>query len=1185
MNIRKSKNSNFIHRLLSLVFFLTVLFFGVAISVDAVNLDNTVYIVGDQIIAPDGTGPVVLYNLDPSANNNSPYFETWGFDPGSNINYFGIVSGNYSMIELTTSGICQGQGLSYDDCKLAPEYVGEFLFSVQDPLEVGQESARVEESNSQFLFNYQPIVSIFSPKSGSVFSRKGIIRYRASDQNDNGYDIEKTMGGLVDKPVSLFYSDKIPTWNFSIVDPIYKNSIASQLTSEASFDWDIEGLVPGVLYRIVVDAVDRGGQIGESISDFFTVDFTPPTFSVLVNPPAVRKGSVTITIESSEKLGAPPTVSVTQDGGDAVSVQMIGEETHFVGTYTIRSNHDGTAKISVSGTDIAGNTSQTIVSGGTFSVGVNPPPKPSITSPSSDTVVSSDSILVEGVTRADTVVMLKVNGVNVSTAQPDSKGKFQFLNVSLEKESNQGINIIDVVARDVFGSISESSNVTVKRNISPTVSIVKPVSNQIINDRIAISVQGIDANNDLLTYTYQIKPSTISRDTDWETIGENIPTSGFDWNATEVDDGEYVLRAVATDGIQSATSTPVRITVRNTLPFFRFENGRKTVTKDRELEINAVAMTSKNIPNRPSVVAIDYSIGNENNWTPIQLSNSGSSVERKFSITMPTQKEGKIPLFLRAKDSRGMYGKAVHLIVVDRTPPKAPIVITPKEGATLSVESDENAKALGLQLKITGTAESGSKVTFIQASSSMSSQVSQSGVFRFPIITLTSKGLHTLSFFTTDEAGNTSAIKQISVTYNNPPNITFVNPKPFGGISGSARISWDITDIDNDKITNVAVRYRRGNDPFTLLVSNKEAFYDYQWDTSKLSDGNDYELRIDASDAFSHSVATESFSVDTGIPTLDTVSLSINTQQDRYAFIASGKASDSVSGVEFIEYSIYSKENATSTPWYKSLITKGYLQRNASFTIKHPINLSQGSYTLFVRAVDAAGNISKDISIPISIDVAPPRIGSFFFRTHNIDLTPDETGALSVLAQDPLEFFISLEHDTASANLFIGDATYELHKDNVTGLWTSSLSLVSTTTEQLSISAEDIKHNKLARKNIGQVQGLMKGKVYSINKEDVVVPVTSGDIRVLTLNEKNRRYVPAINDQGESIVAPLNENGEYSLVLPRGTYKLVFEKKGWKKVEQKLDLPRGGYVTVSFEMRAVSGFYSKIQSMFTWFQN
>src|SRR6185369_4478433 len=102
-------------------------------------------------------------------------------------------------------------------------------------------------------------------------------------------------------------------------------------------------------------ALDQGNVLGEYVSDAFYVDFTAPRFIVSTDPSITRGEDVNITVQPDENLKEPPHVSVIQEGAEARDVKMVLKDDAYQGVYKVLSGHDGIAKISVEGTDPAGN--------------------------------------------------------------------------------------------------------------------------------------------------------------------------------------------------------------------------------------------------------------------------------------------------------------------------------------------------------------------------------------------------------------------------------------------------------------------------------------------------------------------------------------------------------------------------------------------------------------------------------------------------------------------------------------------------------------------------------------------------------------------------------------------------------------------------------------------------------------
>ena len=1168
---------------------LSCIFLCVPRTVQAITLDSSSYYVGDAIPALNGGGPLILFDL----NSDTPLFSVGGYDADWNINYFDIAPGNYSIIELTSADSpCYAYVQTLAECKDAPQFANEFLFSVSSAPPAGNGGNRgggdstpsdSDEASSHNYNAYYPTVFVSSPGLDSIFSDKIGITYEATDPNDTGVSAEKELSGLGQNPVSIFYSEKSIEW--TILHPQGKISVVKNQPALGTYVWSTKDLIPGNLYQIIVDAVDLSGKVGEAFSEFFAVDYTPPTFIVKTDPPAIRKGTVKISVEVSEELAEPPSLTVTQKSAGPVGVTLSSwDKRHFEGVYTVLTGYDGTARIGVTGSDKAGNVGTTTVSGGTFSVGINPPPKPTIDSTLIKKVVREGSITLQGKIREDTRAVLSINGVEVTTVTPDANGIFVFNNIQLSKTDNKGVNFLSVTSKDVFDTLSESAVVNIKYNSSPEVVILKPLQNELVNSQVEVVTKSSDKNGDTLTYSYQILPARDfgrpNSENLWTTIAEGEVGNSFLWNTTEGDDGEYMIRVIADDGIDEATSTPVKIISHNTLPFFRFENGRKTVTNKNKIVIAGRVLTSEGLPNRPNIKKAEYSLDNGVTWTGALLTPSGFSPEKKFSVTLNYKKDGTYPVLWRVQDDRDFFGNGLHLVTLDTTPPRTPTLTTTFSKNLVTDSDDENQKQPGVQFALEGISEPLSIVTLAINGRVSSTKSLATGNFSFKDFSLTTKGKNELRLFVTDSAGNIGAVATVVLSYNNPPSIVFLNPKPFRGISTSTVVAWKITDPDKDSLDNIGVSYRVNEGAFTNLLPDPQAVGSYLWDVSRFSESNDYELRISATDGMSPVSAVESFSIDRTPPTLGVIKLNEIPLQGKNAFEAHGEARDSVSGIEFVEYAFGESSSFKPETWYKAVITQGYLQHVSSFLIKYPFVLPDGTYRGFVRAVDAAGNLSSENPFTFRIDKTAPRIGSFSLVHNAVRLSPDEKGQLILYKDTPTVFEVSLEDDTQRALLTVGDTPFELKKNLGTGLWETLITAHNeSTSTELFISADDVSHNSVSHKRIGNFVAMSKGVIVSHDEKGVDTPVSGVRILVLRLQEDTQEYAPFKPLSDKALTVETDAQGEYALALPQGTYRIVARKSGYGSVEEKIVLTQSGLVTPSFTVQKISGIRMFIETV------
>lgn len=1090
---------------------------------------------------------------------------------------------NYSSQLTTITFVLFPSGFGVDEpndtlaeALLDPQYISSVELAVS-PID---HTIRAE-SIARRTRSYAPQVSILSPKLNSLFSSSTLIDYIVTDQNDLGDETEKAGYGLTSKPVSIYYSDKSFDLNVnlgSMVNPDFKNLIVKDLPASGKYNWLVKDLIPSNLYRIIIDAVDSKGLISEAVSDYFGFDFTPPVFKIKTNPTLVKAGNVAISIESFEDLQSVPKVLVTQKGANPIKVEMKGEKGIYEGSYTVKTGYDGTARIDVEGIDPAGNIGKEIIGGGTFSVGVNPPPKPIIISDKNKTVTYEGFTAIRGTAREDTEVLLLVNGTTATIIKPDSKGNFIFDKIKLDKTKNKGVNHLSFVSRDVFGTVSESTNIEIKYNIAPTISIIKPTSRSLLSGQIDITAKGGDENLDTLLYTFQIisqsdySPKTPAQgENNWKIIGDDIPGGSFSYDTSGVNDGDYMIRVLVSDGYTTATSTPVSVAIKSSSSYFRFENGTKTVTKESSATIVGSAIVPSNLSSAISLKNIYYSTDGGDKWIEVKPDNVISGAEWKFSVTFNNLTEGKHPVMWRIKDSRDFISGGSHTIIVDKTAPKSPVINSPKNNKVITNDDDENLKKDGIQINISGNVELDSVVSLVFNSETLTVKTSVLGDFSFTGITLNKLGKQDLKFFTTDQAGNKSDMTTLTLVYNNPPVVTFINPKPFRGLSGKAVLSWNITDIDGDIIKNVDVSYRNSGGVFNTLLSNASAKGTYTWDTLKLPESDNYELKITATDSLTPISSFTNFYIDRTPPILSSFNIKKDITDKKVNFSGKGSASDGISGIEYVEYSIKPEDGGERSSWYRGTIVNGYLQKQASFTIKYLNDLPDNSYIIYARAVDAAGNISNELTQHIYIDKTAPRIGSFFIQKNNLNLIPDQYGNVSFYINSTLTFTVSMEQDTKTASITIGNKNIKLNKNMASGLWEATTTIDIASAQDIFITAEDSSGNMTKNKKIGIIAGVDKGNVV-VDNNGVSEFVSGAEMYIYKLNDITGEYNRFVSSK-DSVVTNIktDENGRYELVLPAGNYRLSVVKTGYKVIKMDISLSRAEIISESLVTKKISG--------------
>lgn len=1068
---------------------------------------------------------------------------------------------SYSIVEIAAGSDCSDQ--SYAGCVAQSFYRASYPFRVQLTNAIG----------TSWLYRPALTARITTPTKGTIFSRNALLDYKATS-----------------KSVSLYYSDKLDDWEEGTPIPERdKVLIEKGVSPTGPYTWDTSNLTPGVPYRFIITTSAERGNILDAVSDPFTVDFLPPQFTVTTNPVITHGEDVSIVVDASEDLKSPPTVLVAQEGmADSVSVTMQGAGSHYEGTYTVLPGHDGIAHIrSVSGMDLAGNEAST-TEVGTFAVGVETPPSPIISSPNNNDLIATSTIDVLGTTRKDTRVTLTVNGKDTYDAKPDAQGTFSIRGIRVDASLDQGINTLRFVATDQTQLMSEPRTVLVRYNTTPQIDTTTPLIDASIDGSAVFDVQASDKNNDLLSYTYQIisardfdsARSVNVTDSTWTTVADRIQSSRFKWDSTEMENGAYMYRILVSDGIDTVVSHPTRFFVRNTLPYFRFDDGKKTFARGAQVSVVGRVL----VPGSASRISkIEYSIPGSNKWIPVEFTLDTEYVAHfsvSFTIANPT--EGVFPVLWRVSDDRSQEVQVNHPVVFDMTAPDTVTVTYPREGSVIRDSDDTNTRAKGQQITITGRAEPQTIASLtLDSALPQTIRVGADGRFIFRDVTIGARGTHTIAITTTDVAGNTSSIRTVHFIYDNPPDILFTSPKASRGLNGKTQVAWRVLDKDDDEILNEMLWFRRTSEAWKLLGSHLSD-HTFAWDVSAVPEAKNYELKLDAFDGFATTSRVISFAVDHTPPTLVSLSTKKELLGKTDTLYASGTARDALSGVESVEYSLV-PVGGKIIEWFGSLIESGYHSSRALFSIDYPKKLVDGSYSIFARAVDSAGNTSAVEQRNFIVDTLPPHVGPFGLTVQGVREVPDTTGTLYLYPDSKGVFGVSLENDTAHASVIIGEQEFPLAKNIGSGLWEAVVSYNAANTEQLMISAEDRVGNSVSYKNIGSIIPMKRSFVSEIRSDGTRVPHSGAHIVVVVRNDETGEEAPF--DFGTRSVPVTDGDGAFELYLPSGTYVLKASVPGFSSEVQKVSLAQTGPVTVNLKLTPRSRIGTWIENIFAKIQS
>lgn len=1075
-------------------------------------------------------------------------------------------SSNNWLADAPLTSSCDG--LSYQDCRGGIGLLSERFFTISNipPLPGPSSLTPPAPPARTVLTQYRPEIKLSEPREG-IFSSKIGVRYEATDKNNDTTAFDRELFGFGSGPVALFYTTFIEFWDKSFVKDDIKKLIAKNLPASGFYEWDTKGVPEGEGYRIVGEAHDNTGDIGQDVSEMFFIDHSPPVFRITTEPAVSRGEDVAIKVEPSEELQEAPVIYVTQKGFGRVTVLMSGEKKAFQGIYKVISGYDGPALISVSGKDMAGNNGSNIVSGGQFSVGVEPPPRPLILAPLDKDIVSKNTITVKGHAREDTKVILLLNGTKEFAAKPDKDGNFVFENILLNPDFNNGLNFLSVTSRDGAGNISEAASVSVKFNISPEISIINPQKGVSVASSTAIRIKASDKNKDKLIFTYE-----VSRDAgkNWTALSTSTLDKQYLWDTTGFPDGAYIVRASASDGFVTVHALSDTFFVRNLVPLITFEGDGPLISGVGDVIIKGLAASNESLTPRPIITGMEYSKDKGKSWTDVEaIDGAFDSVTEQFRLSLNNLPEKRYEFIFRAKDSRGFLGSATKIVVVDFGPPDPPVVIYPKEGDALGNSDDQDNETAGVQFTLKGTAEPESDITINVDNRSVIGKTSPEGKFAVRGVTLRNHGENEIRVFATDAAGNHSKDTILKVVQNNPPLLKFVYPRSGRGLHDKSAVKWEVEDPEGDSVENVVLSYRKGlQSAFVVLVrdaTKNSAKNSFEWDVSRLKDGKDYELKLEADDGVSKSSIIIPIYIDRTPPDITVYPFTDTYSKPKFTVRAGGEAFDNLSGVEFVEYTI------DGVHWFKA-ITKGFLERKTVFSLTHPFTLEDGTYEIKFRATDAAGNESHIKSQKIRVDTTPPRVGSYILSSGVFSLLPEENVFLAILGS-MLDLVVSLESDTKDAGARVGDEELTLLKNNATGLWETKISLSSLGVFPIFISAKDLLGNKLDSKEVGKLAVIKKGKALSVTREGKENLVSDAKITVLVPQEETQNWIPwSAEAYGGRNPLTSDDKGEYEMLLPSGRYRLRIEKEGFVRLKTSdFEVFNPKFINIDFKLNPREG--------------
>jgi len=219
---------------------------------------------------------------------------------------------------------------------------------------------------------------------------------------------------------------------------------------------------------------------------------------------------------------------------------------------------------------------------------------------------------------------------------------------------------------------------------------------------------------------------------------------------------------------------------------------------------------------------------------------------------------------------------------------------------------------------------------------------------------------------------------------------------------------------------------------------------------------------------------------------------------------------------------------------------------NFDFT---PFLTEDGNYEIVARAKDSAGNIGNSSAKTLVIDRLPPRVGGNIIALGPHLLTPNEDGVIITLAGLETRITVSSVGGVTMMDILSNEKMYSLARSPDTGLWAGTLNFPDPGLYQLTVRAEDGAGNKTERE-LNRVLVLPPGR---FTDRETGQSIQEGTITLFYKDSLTAQWTvwDAASFSQEN-PQKLDENGNYQLYLPSGTYYIEVRAPGYTRFVSKI---------------------------------
>ena len=439
-------------------------------------------------------------------------------------------------------------------------------------------------------------------------------------------------------------------------------------------NWNTAGVADGSR-DVRALAVDQAGYQRTAGASARLVDNTAPT-ATLNDPGAYLTGTASLTATASDAGSGLASLAIAyRPAGGSWTTLCTGAATPRTCALNTAPLADGSYELRATATDVAGNVRETVLT----RVVDNTAPTTAVnaTSPVSGTIDV-------GMTAADG----NGSGIKQVTGRFRAQGTTTWSTVCVSTtapygctgldttQTPDGIYEVQALAEDNAGFTTTSATATLRvDNTAPaTATLTNPGSP--LSGTETLSGGATDAGSGIASWTVQYKLSSGST---WADACSDTasPFGSCAWDTTDVADGLYDLRAIATDAtgnaLTSATVTSRR--VDNTAPTVALTAPSGTLSGTGV----SLTATASDAGSGVTSVAFERSVAGANTWVSICTDNVAPYT---CSFNTAALADGSYDLRARAVDGAGNQTSSVATRLIDNNTPSGTAVATGNGGTT-----------------------------------------------------------------------------------------------------------------------------------------------------------------------------------------------------------------------------------------------------------------------------------------------------------------------------------------------------------------------------------------------------------------------------------------------------------------------------------------------------------------------